>query len=339
MNGIRKTALLLSGLEWQTVDMLLGRLDSESAKAVRREMMSLKQVSVQETDRLAHEFLHKAGRKQRKPSAIIEHQLTENGTYTPPRHSGEPVCFGSEAFVPPNIASNIPFNISNTPFNISSGISSNRPFEFLRYAETEDIAQEITEEHPQTIAVVLAHLPASRAGIILGCLPEVLQQEVTKRLAGFEETDKQILHEIELSLRERLERRRYSETRRTKGNAVLRKIFETSRTSQTQEPNRQQYNSKEYNTTEFSDRSSSFDELERLDNTKLAQLFRSVDTVIVLTALIGAKPSLIERVTKRFSPTEEYQMRQQLKHLGTINENDVIRARNILLDKAESMKR
>ncbi|MDR1140354.1 MAG: hypothetical protein LBL62_01590 [Planctomycetaceae bacterium] len=332
MNGIKKTALLLSGLEWQTVDMLLGRLDSESAKAVRREMMSLKQVSIQETDRLAHEFLHKAGRKHRKPSAIIEHQLTENGTYTPPQRSGEPVCFGSEAFVPPNIS-------SNTPFNVSSDISSNRPFEFLRYAETEDIVQEITEEHPQTIAVVLAHLPASRAGIILGCLPEALQQEVTKRLAGFEETDKQILHEIELSLRERLERRRYSETRRTKGKAVLRKIFETSRTSQTQEPNRQQYNSNEYNATEFSDRSSSFDELEHLDNTKLAQLFRSVDTVIVLTALIGAKPSLIERVTKRFSPTEEYQMRQQLKHLGTINENDVIRARTILLDKAESMRR
>ncbi|MDR2756180.1 MAG: hypothetical protein LBC20_10780 [Planctomycetaceae bacterium] len=305
MDGVRKTALLLSGLEWKTVDLLLGRLDSESAKAVRREMMSLKPVSVQETNRLANEFLHKAGRKSRPTSTVIEHQFAECVTHIPPNRLENTVCFETDSFLP-----------------------SNQPFDFLRYVETDDIVREIIEEHPQTVTVVLAHLPASRAGKILGCLSAALQKEVTKRLAEFKETDKQILHEIELSLRERLEHRS-SETHRIKGKAVLRKIVETSRT---QETNHQQYNSKE-----FPNRSYSFDDLEHLDNTELVKLFYSVDTVTMLTALIGAKPSLIERVTKHFSPTREYQMRQQLKHLGTINENDVCRARNILLDKAETI--
>jgi flagellar motor switch protein FliG len=338
MDGIKKTALLLSGLEWQTVDLLLGRLDSESAKAVRREMMSLGAVSVKETDRLANEFLHKAGRKHRKLPTIMEHQFAENTNYAPPYRSGERVCFGADAFIPPdhlpNHSSNHSSNYSSSyssnypsssPFNHSFNYPSNRPFDFLRYAETDDIVQEIAEEHPQTVAVVLAHLPASRAGKILGCLPSALQNDVTKRLAEFEETDQQILHEIELSLRERLECRRNSETRRTKGNAVLRKIFETSRTQETnQEPA----------ATEFPNRFYSFHDLEHLNDLELLTLFRSVEPITVLTALIGAKPSLIERVTKHLSPTEEYQMRQQLKHLGTINENDVTRARNILLNKA-----
>ncbi|MDR0703664.1 MAG: hypothetical protein LBF88_01610 [Planctomycetaceae bacterium] len=317
MNGIRKTALLLSGLEWQTVDQLLGRLDSESAKAVRREMMSLESVSVKETDRLAKEFLHKAGRKYHKPSTMpttmIEHQFAGNTTYAPTYRSGETVCYGAEAFVLPNCSSNAP---TNQP--------SNRPFDFLRYAETEDIVREIANEHPQTVAVVLAHLPASRAGKILGSLPPTLQNDVTKRLAEFQETDQQILQEIEWALRERLECRRNAETRRTKGNAVLRKILETSQTQETNQP---------CTATEFPNPLHSFNDLEHLNDTELLTLFRSVDIMTVLTALIGAKPSLIKRVTKHLSPTEEYQMRQQLKHLGTINENDVVRARNILLNK------
>ncbi|MDR3197478.1 MAG: hypothetical protein LBU34_06360 [Planctomycetaceae bacterium] len=336
MNGIRKTALLLSGLEWQTVDLLLGRLDSESAKAIRREMMSLKPVSVRETDRLANEFLHKAGRpprsprQPRQPSTLIEHQLpqsperpTYTPTYTPPNRLNHAVCFGAEAFVPPN-----------------------RPFDFLRDVETDEVVREIADEHPQTVAVVLAHLPASRAGKILGCLPPTLQKEVTKRLAGFEETDKQILHEIELSLRERLERRRYSDTRQTQSNAVLNKIVEASRTQETlrqdtlhQDTLHQDTLRRLCNSRELPERSYTFDDLERLGSREIEAVFRSVDTATVLTALIGAKPPLIERVMKHFSPTEEYQMRQQLKRLGTINENDVIRARNILLDKAEPMMR
>jgi flagellar motor switch protein FliG len=323
MDGIRKTALLLSGLEWQMVDQVLGRLDSESAKAVRREMMSLGAVSVKETDRLANEFLHKAGRKRRKPSTVTEFQFAENTTtYAPPFRSGETVRFGVEAFIPPDHWSN-----SNHSHNDPS-YPSNRPFDFLRYAETEDIVQEIANEHPQTVAVVLAHLPASQAGKILGSLPETLRNDVTKRLAEFQETDQQILQEIELSLRERLECRRNSETRRTKGNAVLRKILETS---QSQETNQS------CTATEFPDRFYSFHDLEHLNDTELLTLFHSVDTITVLTALIGAKPSLIERVTKHFSPTEEYQMRQQLKRLGTVNENDVTRARNILLNKAQNL--
>jgi flagellar motor switch protein FliG len=320
MDGIRKTALLLSGLEWQTVDLLLGRLDTESAKAVRREMMSLGAVSVKETDRLANEFLHKAGRKRRNPPTVMEHQFAEHTNYSPPYRSGKTVRFGAEAFIPPD----------HLPNHSSDYYPSNRPFDFLRYAETEDIAQEIANEHPQTVAVVLAHLPASRAGKILGSLPAALQNDVTKRLAEFEETDQQILHEIELSLRERLENRRNSETRRTKGNAVLRKIFETSRTQETNQS---------YAATEFPNRLYSFHDLEHLNDTELLTLFSSVDPVTALTALIGAKPSLIERVTKHLSPTKEYQMRQQLKRLGTIDENEVTHARNILLNKSQNLLR
>ncbi|MDR0335696.1 MAG: hypothetical protein LBI18_01250 [Planctomycetaceae bacterium] len=321
MTGLRKAALLLSGLEWQTVDLLLGRLDSESAKAVRREMMSLGTVSVKETDRLANEFLRKAGRKHRQPSTkspnTIEHQLPEKTTYNPSSYSGEPVCYGAEAFTLSHCSTDCPTTTTQ---------SFNRPFDFLRYSETDDIVGVISEEHPQTVAVVLAHLPASRAGTVLGRLPVELRNDVTQRLTQFQETDKQILQEIELTLRERLERCRSSETRRTKSNAVLRKIVETSQAQETNQA---------FTTTEFSEQFNTFDDLEHLNDMEILTLFRSVDTIILLTALIGAKPSLIERITKHLSPTEEYQMRQQLKHLGTINENDVIHARTILLERAE----
>lgn len=271
MGGIKKTALFLSGLEWKTVDLLLGRLEPEIARAVRREMMSVETVSAGETDRLADEFLREAGAGPRKSRRMIEHQIPTSGaTYAPPKRS----------------------RFSASPFGTTDD-SPVRLFDFLKRIEPEAIAAELSEEHPQTIAAVLAHLPAPHASQTLDFMSRAVQVDVRRRLANYETLEPTILAEIESELRQRLE----------------------SRSNPDVEPR------------------ISFDDLERLGNQELSKLFHSVDTTTALLALIGAKPSLIERVTKRFSPTEEYKMRQELKRLGPIDDADVQRARATVLGK------
>jgi len=57
------------------------------------------------------------------------------------------------------------------------------PLLFLNGIEPQQIASFISDEHPQTIAVVLAHLPAVQAAQVLRAMTETLRTDVARRIA------------------------------------------------------------------------------------------------------------------------------------------------------------
>lgn len=79
-----------------------------------------------------------------------------------------------------------------------------RPFDFARKTEPSQLLNFIQNEHPQTIALVMAYLKAEQAGIILSALPPLQQVEVAKRLATMDRTSPEVLHEVELVLEKKL---------------------------------------------------------------------------------------------------------------------------------------
>ncbi len=211
MDGIKKTALFLSGLEWQTVDLLLGRLEPDQARALRREMLSLENIPLREADRLATEFLRAAG-GSRNRNTVIEHQLSAPAAYGPPHHKNS--TQNSTQYSTPRF--------SESDWQSRHFVEKkSKPFEFFRNIDTEEIVREISSEHPQTVAVVLAHLPASQARTVLNELPDSLQREVTRRLADFDVPDEDVLRDIETSIREQFEERLREKQRRAAVRQVL----------------------------------------------------------------------------------------------------------------------
>ena len=78
------------------------------------------------------------------------------------------------------------------------------PFSFLQKAESENLLTFIQDEHPQTIALILAHLPAQKASEIMVGLPSQKQIEVVKRIANMEQTNPEVIKEVERGLEHRL---------------------------------------------------------------------------------------------------------------------------------------
>ena len=78
------------------------------------------------------------------------------------------------------------------------------PFSFLQKAESENLLTFIQDEHPQTIALILAHLPPLKASEILVGLPSQKQIEVVKRIANMEQTNPEVIKEVERGLEHRL---------------------------------------------------------------------------------------------------------------------------------------
>ena len=78
------------------------------------------------------------------------------------------------------------------------------PFAALHDAETQTLLDSIRDEHPQTIALVLAHLPPDKAGDVLAGLTQSKQVEVVKRIAGIEQISAGVIEQVERGLRQRL---------------------------------------------------------------------------------------------------------------------------------------
>src|SRR5206468_10031430 len=74
------------------------------------------------------------------------------------------------------------------------------PFAFLQKAESENLLTFIQDEHPQTIALILAHLPPQKASEIMVGLPAQKQIEVVKRIANMEQTNPEVIKEVERGL-------------------------------------------------------------------------------------------------------------------------------------------
>ncbi|MCA9283926.1 MAG: flagellar motor switch protein FliG [Phycisphaerales bacterium] len=78
------------------------------------------------------------------------------------------------------------------------------PFAFLQKAESENLLTFIQDEHPQTIALIISHLPHHKAAEILVGLPPQKQVEVVRRVANMEQTNPEVIREVEAGLESRL---------------------------------------------------------------------------------------------------------------------------------------
>lgn len=78
------------------------------------------------------------------------------------------------------------------------------PFEFLRRTDPAQITNFIQHEHPQTIALILAYLPAEVASGILTGLPERMQSDVAMRIAVMDRTQPEIIRQVEVVMERKL---------------------------------------------------------------------------------------------------------------------------------------
>jgi len=79
-----------------------------------------------------------------------------------------------------------------------------RPFEFVRKTEASQLFNFIQDEHPQTIALILAYLSPSQAALIISALPPDRQADVAKRVALMDRTSPEVIKEVEKVLESKL---------------------------------------------------------------------------------------------------------------------------------------
>ena len=79
-----------------------------------------------------------------------------------------------------------------------------RPFDFARKTDPSQLLNFIQNEHPQTIALIMAYLQADQSAAILSALPSDRQVDVAKRIAMMDRTSPDVIKEVEKILESKL---------------------------------------------------------------------------------------------------------------------------------------
>ncbi len=77
--------------------------------------------------------------------------------------------------------------------------------ESLEKADPQQLAKFLEVEHPQTIALILAHMHARQASTLLMRLPEEVRAETIKRLAQLRQFSPEVAQKVSIALNKRLE--------------------------------------------------------------------------------------------------------------------------------------
>jgi flagellar motor switch protein FliG len=215
------------------------------------------------------------------------------------------------------------------------------PFRFLHEAPARSLAPFLEREHPQTIAVVVSHLPADRAAEILAGLPADLQVEVARRLVDLEETDPEILREVERGLESWLCEQVRSDRRRTAGLTALANILGAA------EPNAKQNLLANLARRDrhlagklrgVSRASLTFAELEHLDRASLTVVLHHAQPELLVLALAGAGTEFADRVFALFPRAEATALDSALRNLGPTRLSDVEEAQQELVELARQLE-
>jgi flagellar motor switch protein FliG len=177
--GVRKAAILLLSMNQDQAAEILKRLSPEAVEEVSREIASLGEIPITTRKEIFGEFYS---------LALAQSYVGEGGLEYAKSLLKKSL---SEADAS-RVIKQVTQQVQTTPFS------------FLQKAESENLLTFIQDEHPQTIALILAHLPPQKASEILVGLPGQKQIEVVKRIANMEQTNPEVIQEVERGLEHRL---------------------------------------------------------------------------------------------------------------------------------------
>jgi flagellar motor switch protein FliG len=179
LTGLRKAAILLLSLPQDEAAQILKRLPPASIEDVSREIAALGDIPTANRRDVFGEFYN---------LALANTWASEGGLEY------------AKALLIKSLGEDAARSIIK---QVSQSVMTT-PFSFLQKAESENLLTFIQDEHPQTIALILAHLPPQKASEIMVGLPPAKQVEVVKRIANMEQTNPEVIKEVERGLEHRL---------------------------------------------------------------------------------------------------------------------------------------
>ncbi|MGE5628563.1 MAG: flagellar motor switch protein FliG [Solirubrobacterales bacterium] len=198
-----------------------------------------------------------------------------------------------------------------------------RPFAIARKADSYQLLNIITNEHPQTIALILCYLQPDKAGQILSSLPEELQTDVAFRIANMSNTSPMVVKEIEKVLDDKLSSVVKSDMKSIGGVQTIVDIL--NQVDRTTEKNITEGLEKEDSELAEKIKESMFvfEDIITLDDVSIQRILREVESKELALALKGCSEDVADAIYRNQSKRASAALKEDIEFLGPVRLMDV----------------
>ncbi len=198
-----------------------------------------------------------------------------------------------------------------------------RPFDFLRKTDPSQLLNFIQNEHPQTIALIMAYLAPEQAATVLSSLPPDAQADVAKRIATMDRTSPDVIREVERVLERKLSSFVTQDFTTAGGTKAIVNILNVVDRS-TEKSIIEQL---EVDNPELAEDIKKlmfvFEDIVQLDDRSLQMVLREVDQKDLSLALTATNDEVKNKIYKNMSKRAGDMLKEELEFMGPVKIRDV----------------
>ncbi len=304
MSDIRKAAILLLALPEKEAGLLVSKLEPEQIEAVSIEIARLGNIPWSETKKAAVDF-------SKSDLANASTGTLESATALVTKAMGK-----KAAPVLDRIARAV----------------QKLPFGFLRGIPLEDLKTFTQDEHPQTIALILSHLPPNQVAELVADLPTIQQAQVIHRMANIGSTSATVVEKVELGLQGRMVQPLNQSTTGPSGKdsvaAVLNLVDRMTEVAILDKLSEKDPILVE----EIRGLMFVFEDIAKLSNNDIQTLLKNVEMSQWATALKGCGDELRQRILDNLSERAQAVLLEEMEFTGPVRVTDAERTRRQITD-------
>ncbi|MDR2184911.1 MAG: flagellar motor switch protein FliG [Treponema sp.] len=198
-----------------------------------------------------------------------------------------------------------------------------RPFDFIRRTDPAHLLNFIQQEHPQTIALILAYLEPNKASIILQNLPHEVQSDVARRIATMDRTSPEVLREVERVLEKKLSTLSSEDYTAAGGVESIVEILNlVDRASEKQIIEALEDEDPEL-AEEIKKRMFVFEDIVMLDDRAIQKVMREVDSQELAKALKSVDTEVQDKIFRNMSKRAAGMLKEDMEYMGPVRLKDV----------------
>src|SRR3974390_556861 len=310
LSGAERTAVLMLALGEEHGSKVWQMMDEEEIKEISQIMSTLGTVSSNLVEKLLIEFVS---------------QMSATGSLMGSYESTERLL---TRFMQPDKVTQIMEEIR--------GPAGRTMWDKLGNVNETVLANYLKNEYPQTVAVVLSKIKPDHAGRVLGQLPESFAMEVVMRMLRMEAVQKEVLDDVERTLRNEFFSS-LARTNRRDSHELIAEIFnsldrntETRFITALEERNRD--SAERIKALMFT-----FEDLGKLDGSAIGVIMRNAEKEKIPVALKGASDVLKDLFFSNMSERASKLLKEEIASMGPVRLKDVEEAQGYLVSVTKDL--
>jgi flagellar motor switch protein FliG len=294
LSGVSKAAILLLQLGQEQGSKVLNQLQEAEMEEVVAEIARLKTVDGDVADEVVHEFFE---------MAVARKYVTHGGI----------------GYARDLLEDSLGSERAREILGRLEAAISEMPFQFLRRTDARQLLSFLQDEHPQTIALVLAHLSVEQAPLILGNLPAELQADVAHRIAVMDRTSPEIVRKVEQVLQRRMSSILQPTDLSTVGGLepLIEIINHSDRVTE-----KMILDGLEARSPELAEQIRAhmfmFEDIVGLEDKSIQAILRDVDNADLATALKGVRDDVRDKVLGNLSERAAENLVEEMDYMGAV---------------------